>query len=151
MNLTVVVETKRVVSHKQDGMPLIETIKQTISPKATFDKFLKYLPNQGYSKVTVLSVLEDEKEVDKVSDYQFMVNNNLNPANPIGSDIDYKALSEKQSNLLKAMEDRLAALENKSSGLDRESLEKEANEKGVEFRSNISDESLLKKIKESNK
>jgi hypothetical protein len=163
---TIVVETKKVVAHKGNGMPVIETIKQKINPELTFNKFVRLLPNQGYMSATVLEVIKtkfEQKEedgekfqvakhsnLDEVEKYQAMIDERLKPETKPGEAIDYKAKSEKQEALLKELEERLRALEDKGSekSPERVNMEDKANELGITFRSNIGDEKLLGKIKE---
>lgn len=63
------VETQRVYSHSENGMPKIEKIVQTFQDGMNFDKFLKYLPYQMYKSVKIHSVLEidgqEKNEIDK--------------------------------------------------------------------------------------
>lgn len=148
---TIVVRTSKVVSHKGDGMPELEVIDQKISPEVTFNKFIEFLPIQNYSKAEVIRVLEDGKELDEVEKYQEMVNKSLKPDVKFGDSVDYKALSEKQSEMMARMEQRLAALEEKKEPKatgQREAIESKANELNISFRSNIGDEKLLDKIRE---
>jgi hypothetical protein len=165
---TIVVETKKVVSHDGKGMPVIETIKQKINPELTFNKFVRFLPNQGYAEVNVLEVIEtkfETKEEDgrkfqvpkhsklnEVEKYQARINEVLKPEAKPGDAIDYKAKSEKQEAQLKEMMARLQALEEKNKPVDiseyRLKLETKAKELEITFRSNIGDEKLLEKIKE---
>lgn len=148
---TIVVITKKVTSHKGNGMPVIETIEQKISPELTFNKFVKYLPNQNYNSATVIRVLQDGKEVNEIDKYQEMINDGLNPENQVKGATDYKALSEKQSNQLTEALKRIEALEGKGSeevSEDRKKIELKAKELNITFRSNIGDEKLLAKITE---
>jgi hypothetical protein len=146
---TIVVKTEKVTSHKTNGMPVVESITQKISPELTFKKFIKYLPNQNYSSVTVVKVLEKGKELDQVKQYQSEVDNVLSPSNQVKGEIDYKALSEKQSSQLGDALKRIEALEGKDDNSeDRKALEGKANELNITFRSNIGDDNLLKKINE---
>lgn len=155
---TIVVETKKVVAHKADGMPVIETIKQKLSPELTFNKFVRLLPNQGYTSAKVVKVLEtsfvdnkpNHKELDEIDKYQAMIDDRIKPTAKAGEPIDYKAKSEKQEALLKELEERLRALEKKGSekSPERANIEDKANELGISFRANIGDEKLLEKIKE---
>lgn len=165
---TIVVETKKVVSHDGKGMPVIETIKQKINPELTFNKFVRLLPNQGYAEAKVLEVIQttfETKEengkkfpvakhsnLDEVEKYQAMIDERLKPETKPGDAIDYKAKSEKQEAQLKEMMERLKALEEKQGGQVtsdmRQKLEAKANELEITFRSNIGDEKLLEKIRE---
>lgn len=157
---TVVVNTEKVVSHKGDGMPVIETIEQKISPELTFNKFIKYLSIQNYSKVTVIGVLKNGKKVKEIDKHQAMVDQALRSKEVKDKPIDYKALSEKQADLMANMENRLQALEG-TNPTDEELLEQKkkaeecrlkleikAEELKIEFSPNIGDENLLKKIQE---
>lgn len=155
---TIVVETKKVVAHKADGMPVIETIKQKINPELTFNKWVDFLPNQGYTSVKVLEVIntvfENNKpkhsNLDEIEKYQSIIDEKLSPETKAGESIDYKAKSEKQEALLAEMMERLKALEDKGDDKsdDRVKLESKAKELNISFRSNIGDEKLLEKIKE---
>jgi hypothetical protein len=164
---TVVVKTEKIIGHKNSGMPIIDVISQKISPELTFNKFIKYLPNQQYLKATVIKVLNDGKEVDEIEKYQAMIDGSLKPEVKAGEAIDYKALSEKQSAKMAEMMQRLEALEDKKEvdpidtilkeGLKNEAnkedskiirmqLEDKANELNISFRANIGDTKLLEKI-----
>lgn len=163
---TIVVETKKVIAHKADGMPVIETIKQKLNPELTFNKFARLLPNQGYTSAKVIDVIstsfENKEEngkkfqvakhtkLDEIDKYQSMIDERLKPTTKAGESIDYKAKSEKQEALLKELEERLRALENKGyeKSPERAKIEDKANELGISFRANIGDEKLLEKIKE---
>jgi hypothetical protein len=123
---TVIVKTKKVVSHDGKGMPVVEKIEQALSPELTFNKFCKYLPNQQYTEVQVLKVLESKeelididgkkvgriknKEVDEIAKYQAMIDATIEPKEEIK---DYKVVAEKQAKLLEEMQERLKALETK--------------------------------------
>lgn len=155
---TIVVKTEKVVSHKDDMMPVIEVINQKISPELTFFKFVKYLPNQGYKSATVVKVLDDDKEVDEVEKYQTMIDESLK-AKQSGA-IDYKAESEKQAKLNAELLKRIEAIEtgNKEGyntpimfeqrDKNREVLVQKAYELSITFRSNIGNAKLLEKIQE---
>lgn len=147
---TIVVNTEKVVSHKGDGMPVLESIDQKISPELTFNKFIKYLPNQNYKSATVIKVIEDGKEINEIGKYQSMVDDVLKPKPSAGASVDYKALSEKQSSQLEEALKRIAALEDKGSEKSdyRVSLEVKAEELDISFRANIGDAKLLEKIQQ---
>lgn len=150
MNLTVKVKTEKVVAHQENGMPKIETITQSISPEATFKKFLQFLPNQNYKSATVVKVFEDGEEVNKVDEYQSKVDAALETKHQFGEKVDYKSKSEKLEAKLSEVLERLEALESNkgSNNLDRGALESKATELNITFRSNIGDDKLLAKIKE---
>lgn len=76
---TILVQTKKITSHLENGEPIYETINQHLAPEMTFNKFLKYLPNQNYAKVTVLEVSEDDKKLNEVELYQGKVDKALKP------------------------------------------------------------------------
>lgn len=147
---TIVVKTEKVTSHKGDGMPVIETITQKISPELTFNKFIKYLLNQNYKSTTVIKVLKDDKEVSEVKKYQDKIDYVLSSANKTKGQTDYKALSEKQSDQLTEALKRIEALEDKGQNEDntedRKKLETKARELNITFKANIGDEKLLVKI-----
>lgn len=124
---TIVVNTKKVVSHDSKGMPVVEEIEQAISPELTFMKFCKYLPNQQYVEAKVVRVLEskevevkledgkkvgkiESKEVDEIEKFQAMIDTTLEPKEEVK---DYKVVAEKQAKLLEEMQARLEALEAK--------------------------------------
>lgn len=154
MKLTVKVNTEKVVSYKSDWMPTIEKITQTLSPQATFEKFVKYLPNQNYKAVDVIGVYEDEKKVDKVDEYQSKIDSVLKPVS--SKNVDYKALSEKQAsemsdmkNQLNMMQEQFKQMKDKiDSGSNRSLMESKAKELDIRFRSDISDDKLFEKIQE---
>lgn len=143
--ITVHVKTKKVVSHNAQNESVYETIVQKIGPEATFNKFAKLLPNQGYASAEVIKVIEDGKEVDLIEKYQSMLD--IKPKIQ-DEKIDYKGLAEKQGKLLEEMEARLKALEGDSKSEDRIKLESKANELEINFRANIGDSKLLEKIQE---
>lgn len=139
---TIVVKTKKVISHNADMTPKYEEIKQSLSPEMTFDKFVKYLSNQNYVSVEVLEVFEqtektvknaigkdvfdsyESKQLDEVGIYQEKINEALKPKTKAGEAVDYKALSEKQSAQMAEMMQRLEALEsNKGEDNKRNSLD----------------------------
>lgn len=163
---TIVVQTKKVVSHNADQTPVYEIIDQKIGPELTFSKFLKYLPNQGYVSAKILRVLKTEpvkpkdkdgrityttKEIGGIEEYQAMVDKALKPVKS-NQKVDYKAELEKEhadkADLLK----RLEALEKKNEGSgkseSRELLEEKANELNIKFDARLGDGKLLAKIQE---
>jgi hypothetical protein len=143
---TIVVVTKKIVAHKENGTPITEEIKQKLSPEMTFNKFLKYLSNQYYTSVTVVEAFEGKKALD-VKEYQEKVDNAMEKKQ--SDRIDYKALSEKQSKQLEEALKRLEVLENKSTKDNaRERLEAKAIELEISFRANIGNDKLLAKIQE---
>lgn len=128
---TIVIKTKKVVSHKRDGMPVIETIEQKIGPEFTFNKWLKYLPNQNFQSAVVVRVLEStevknkmvNKEIDEVEKYQALIDKALKSETKLGEEVDYKALSEKQSSQLQDALNRIAALEDHKKGKDLSNID----------------------------
>lgn len=147
---TIVVKTKKVVSHKENGEAVYEETRIPLSPELTFNKFVKYIHNQGYVSVDVIEVLDNGKSVDEVDKYNKKIQEVLRPKSNPGQDIDYKALSEKQNALLQELQERLSLLEDKSNNKteSRIKLEAKANDLNISFRANIGDEKLLEKIKE---
>jgi len=148
---TIVLNVKKVVSQKANGMPEIEETTIKISPEATINKYIKLIPNQNFASVEVIKVLDKGKEVNEIEKYQALIDDTMEGSKQ-EKPIDYKALTEKQADLIKNMEQRLAALENNSSesgnSEDRLKLESKAKELNITFRSTIGDDNLLKKIQE---
>ncbi len=131
--ITVTVETQRVYSHDEKGMAKIETIPQKLKEGANFNKFLKYLPAQGYIKVKILKAtdVKDGKvvEVDK-SPYEKMLNEVISKKNTPEETIQDKYNKEKERN--DELLARLAALESRVGNEPKQELEKEKIEAGQE-------------------
>jgi len=110
--ITVVVETQRVYSHGTDGMPKVEKIQQKMSAGAEFDKFLKYLPYQGYirDKTKVVKATEKGEEVDKAP-FQERLSEVMKKLNTPEETIHDKYAKEKQRN--DELMERITALEAK--------------------------------------
>lgn len=121
--ITVVVETQKVYSHGTDGMPKVEKIQQKFREGANFNKFLKYLPFQGYinDKIRIVKAVDGENEVDKTP-YEQKLKEVLIKLNTPEETIQDKYEKEKQRN--DELSERLAALEAKFSQPKQE-LEKE--------------------------
>ncbi len=124
--ITVVVETQKVYSHSNDGMPKVEVLSQKLRDGANFDKFLKYLPFQGFirDKVKILKVVEKKdgkiSEIDKTP-WVERVKEVVNKMNQPKETIYDKYEKEKQRN--DELSDRLAALEAKIGNSGKEPKE----------------------------
>jgi len=117
--ITVVVETQRVYSHGNDGMPKVEKIQQKFQDGANFDKFLKYLPLQGYlnDKLRIVKVVEDGKEIDK-EPYSNRLREVVRKLNIPEETIQDKYKKEKERN--DELMERLAMLEAKVNNPEHE-------------------------------
>lgn len=104
------VHTERVYSHSTDGMALIETNVQTFEDGFEFEKFLKYLPFQGYlnRKLKVVRVFDKEQEYD-VEKWQEMLKAVVTKIITPEKSLDEKYEDEKQRN--NELQERLDALE----------------------------------------
>lgn len=118
------INTERVYSHGTDGMPKIEKIVQTIEDGFPFQKFLKYLPFQGYinNKLKILRVFDSEKDYD-VAKWQQMLDEVVNKMAVPEKTIDEKYEDEKQRN--DELMERLAALEAKLNPVTEPEFEEE--------------------------
>ena len=127
--ITVVVETQRVYSHGDDGMPKVEIIQQKLEKGANFNKFLKYLPFQRYltDKLKIVEAVQRKDgeliEVDKAP-FEKQLNEVVAKLNVKEETIHDKYAKEKQRN--DELMERIASLEAKFNNEQKEDL-KEVN------------------------
>jgi hypothetical protein len=144
----------------------IELNTITLEAGKNFNNFVSKIPVQNFltseeHKPTVVKVVDVKdgkvgQEVDKTK-YQKQVDEVLEKMKNPNQTVDYKALSEKQSQKISEMESRFAMFEETLKKMeagnggndnsdDRKALEDKANELEITFRSNIGDDKLLEKI-----
>lgn len=154
----------KVGTQNPDMTTSIERTVITLESGANFDNFVKHLNVQNFlmsdsEKPTVIKAVEFKdgkpgKEVD-FEKYSKQVEDSLSNKRTTGA-IDYKELSEKQSDKISKMEAMMADFEkrleettNRNEPVksdDRIKLENKASELEIKYRSDVSDNKLLEKI-----
>lgn len=124
---TVHVQTKKITGYDNDGESMVETLViklRTNGNNGPFEEFLKVIHNNKYKSLTVVGVyspayvdesgkkVEDKLSTEGVEAFQKLINEVKNPVK--ATKVDYKALSEKQSDMMSEMMERLEALEGKN-------------------------------------
>lgn len=179
MTHLIYLKVAKVGTQNADMTTSIERTVITLESGKNFNSFVKHLHVQNYltdenEKPRVLKAVEwkhgkEGKEVDKVP-YAKQVSEALSVVQNAGQAIDYKALSEQQSNkisemeqMMKSFNERLKASETKAKpslkeeivddalnniGEDaiRMALETKANELSIKFNPRIGSPKLLEKI-----
>jgi len=145
---------KKVASHDAKGMPIIEDIIVKISPEFQVIRYINLVDQQNFLSVNVVKVLErigdrgEFTETNEVAKFQEMVDAKLKP---VEQPTDYKKAYEAQNKDIDELKAQMAELlANKVSAEDNEinPLHTKANELNIKFRSDITDEKLIERIKE---
>jgi len=122
MRKSIHVLTKRISGHEQNGMPIIEENKIKLEEIRAFPNFVKHLNANNYKEtpqvLTVISIEGNRVTEEPTESYQEIISDVFNKKK--GEKIDYKKLSEDQTNKIKELEkfnnsiiERLNSLETK--------------------------------------
>ncbi len=162
---TIHVKTSKVVGHDSKQMPTFEKRTQKLAEFGVFDLFCENFLSHGYLDAEVVGVyIQDKDKKDEFLDDEksllpYIKMLEAAKTKKVGEErIDYKAelekekaKSEAQSNLLKAMMERLEKLENKEEKDPLAELKAEAKELGVSLTGCKTEESIQKKIEDKKK
>jgi len=165
MNKYIWLKTAKVIGKDSDQMPIIEKTVVKLESVNSFPKFVEHLHLHGYmlgqNPPTIVKVISDGESIDEIEKYQKVVDAHLlKVKTPVL--MDYKKELQKANDTNVSILDKLEALTEK---LEKQSeeietlkaektsvgklspiLEAKANELNIQYRSNISDNGLLKKI-----